>query len=427
MVPSGPELRIRGVYPQAQEGRYMLRVKVPGGSLSATQAAAVAALSEELAGTSVHLTTRMSVELHGLSAEGLAPAWEGLGRVGLTSRGACGGAVRGVAVSTPRAPAGPAAQGLARTIHAHVTGAPRFEGLPKKFKVGVDGEAGGGRHRIQDMGLVASDREGTRFDVWVAGGLGRAPRPAFLFEHGVAADRIVPLLEAVVTVYRERAPRGKRLKHVAEEHGEEALGRWIRERWDPGARVPPEPGTAPGAPRDPGAWVDVPVFAGQLAADTLRQLAAWSRTFGDGSLVLTPDQDLALAARSPREAEAARRALAEIVPEAAAGGRIRCRVCPGSHECRLGLAPTREVAAAVLQAAGERAGRYSWAVSGCANSCAQPQLADVGVLCTRLVRGEGGRKTPLYDLLFRKGEGFGAAVLRRVPLEEVLAACRERL
>ncbi len=39
------DLRILGVYPQAQKNRYMLRVKVPGGALSSAQARQLANLS----------------------------------------------------------------------------------------------------------------------------------------------------------------------------------------------------------------------------------------------------------------------------------------------------------------------------------------------------------------------------------------------
>ena len=44
------KLRIEGVYEQRQPGNFMVRVKVPGGALSAEQACQVATIAERFAG-----------------------------------------------------------------------------------------------------------------------------------------------------------------------------------------------------------------------------------------------------------------------------------------------------------------------------------------------------------------------------------------
>ena len=106
-----------------------------------------------------------------------------------------GGAVRGIVCSTTFAEGFPVAQVLARKLHRHFAGNPHFEGLPKKFKVGVDAGYSGARHLIQDAGLVyVGTEEGSDlYDVWLAGGLGREPMPALLFEQRVAERRLLPL------------------------------------------------------------------------------------------------------------------------------------------------------------------------------------------------------------------------------------------
>ena len=125
-----------------------------------------------------------------------------LAAAGLTTRGACGGAVRGIVCSTPSLPGFPATQVLARKLHHHFTQNPHFEGLPKKFKIAVEAGYRNSRHLIQDLGLVLAGTEGGQdiYDVWAAGGLGREPQPAYLLEEGVAEERVIPLIEAVVTV-----------------------------------------------------------------------------------------------------------------------------------------------------------------------------------------------------------------------------------
>jgi len=419
------DLRVQGIYEQAQGGRYMLRAKVPGGLLSAEQAEAAAALAEDHATGVVHLTTRMSLEFHGLGEERLEPALERLRAAGLTSRGACGGAVRGVAVSTARAGAHPRARSLARSIHGYFTGNPDFEGLPKKFKVGVDAGYANSRYLVQDVGLVlAGENAGeSLWDVWLAGGLGREPAEALPFAAGLPEAEILPLLEAVIGLYRERLPKGRRLKHLARELGSERFTAEVR-RALPGGQSRSE--VAPAARRAP-SDADAPaavarIFAGELTAAALRTLAGLAREFAGGFLALTPDQDATLFPLEP-----ARLAEAEAALAAAGFGRageraVTFRICPGSHECKMGLAPTRDVARVLIADMDPRARGLTWALSGCLNSCAQPQLADVGVIAARLPKAHDRERIPLYDVLRRTDEGFGEPILHQVQLAEVLNA-----
>ena len=132
------KLRIEGTYEQRQPGYFMQRIKVPGGLLSAEQALKVADIAERFARGALHLTSRASIELHWVEGDALPEIARMLASVGLTSRGACGGAVRGIVCSTPFLEGFSAAQVLARKLHHHFTQNPHFEGLPKKFKICVD-------------------------------------------------------------------------------------------------------------------------------------------------------------------------------------------------------------------------------------------------------------------------------------------------
>lgn len=425
------DLRLQGVYEQAREGLFMIRAKVAGGALSAEQADRAGRLAERFAGGTVHLTTRMSLELHGVRGGDLAEALEGLRSAGLATRGACGAAVRGVAVSTPFSAGHAHARAAAARLQDRFTGNPAYEGLPRKFKIGVDGGYDGARHLIQDVGLVWVGEEAgqARYDAWLAGGLGREPAEAFLFERGVPERRALPLAEAAVRVHREHTPPGRRLRHLAAERGREWLRGRVALEWAqiadlPGAQDGPDAGRLPslGAPA---AWVTARVFAGDLAVGALRRLAEASRAWAGGVLFLTPDQDAALRLVDPAHREDAEAAVGSAGLEVAApGGSPRLRVCPGSHECRLGLAPTRDVARTLLAAMGERARRLEWAVSGCPNGCAQPQLAQAGVVCRRLHRGEGGGRQPRFTLLRREGPGFGREVRGDLSLTELEEAVR---
>ncbi|MBI1919968.1 MAG: nitrite/sulfite reductase [Geobacter sp.] len=433
MTTNPQSLRIEGVYQQRQAENFMMRVKVPGGVLSAEQALKISEIADRFAGGRVHLTTRNSIEFHWLKEESLAEIGKMLAAVGLTSRGACGGAVRGVVCSTPFSAGFPAAQTLARKIHHHFTQNPHFEGLPKKFKIAVNADYSDPRHLIQDIGLVyaGTAEERDYYDVWAAGGLGREPTEGFLLKGKVAQENIIPLIESVVSVYKERTPQGKRLKHLVREIGREEFLREIQERMDTCGPLALPDGFDKGLTARPAAeaslHIEARVFAGELEAAALRNLAGIAAKHAEGFMVLTGDQNVAFIMKDQDSCDAAAMALAAV----GFGGnsreeRVLFRVCPGNHECRMGLAPTRDVARALLESIGPKGEALSWAIAGCPNSCSQPQLAQAGVVTSKIEKSESGELTPLFDLWLRSDIGaMGKVVRQRISLEELRQAIGE--
>lgn len=429
MSTAGSGYRLDGIYKQRQEGFYMQRVKLPAGVVSSGQARAVAAVSTRFGQGTVHLTTRGSMEIHWLKEGDLPQVKRELAKAGLTSRGACGGAVRGITCGSQGAQGFPSLETLARRLHRHFTGNPRFERLPKKFKIGIEADVVGGRHLIQDVGLVLARLEEGRawYDVWIAGGLGREPHPAFLFAEEVAEERIIPVIEAIVRVYAAHAPPPKRLKYLAKEFGEAKLRQLIEAEASYSEEIP----VVSGFPEHFVAVVDghqrmeLPVFAGKLTAKQLVVIADSADRHADGVLMVTANQNIALLLMPGTDAAAELDRLQQATGMAASGPTPALRVCPGSHECIMGLSATRDVARELLEQIGERGQKLSWALSGCPNSCTQPQLADVGIVSSALVKGESGERTPRFDLYCLSGEGFGTAVERSLTLDELYGKVRE--
>ncbi|MBI5441664.1 MAG: nitrite/sulfite reductase [Deltaproteobacteria bacterium] len=406
----------------------MLRVKVPSGALSSEQARKACEISDLYADRLLHLTVRNSLELHGVKREDLAEAARMLASVGLTSRGACGGAVRGISCATPFGEPYARVQVLARRLHRIFTGNPRFEGLPRKFKVGVEAGYEGSRHLIQDVGLVFVGTEGGEplYDVWAAGGLGREPMEAQLLETRVQEERIYPLVEAAVRVHAKHSPKGRRLKYLVRDLGIEGFRSLLRENllgpdrleitdaWP--KNVTQASGTEP-------ARVEARLFGGQVSTEAFRRLAELGACYAGGFLVLTAHQNVAFLLADPGTAASARKELADAgFPGTSVEEQMAFQVCPGSHECRLGLSPTRDVARAVVRAVGPRGKALTWAISGCPNSCSQPQLADVGIVTARSRKAEDGERHPLFDLYRREGPGFGQPVRQGLSVQELLEA-----
>lgn len=418
------KFRLDGVYLINNEGDLMLRIKAPAGVLSVEQARKVCDITERFTGGMLHLTTRGSIELHWLRHTQLPEIARMLASVGLTTRGACGGAVRGIACSTTVAPGFEIVQVLARKLQRHFAGNPRFEGLPKKFKIAVEAGYKGARHLIQDVGLVLVGCEDgiNRYDVWIAGGLGREPRPGFLFKNAVEEGRIIPLIEAIVRTYAKNTPPPKRLKYLAATLGEAHLTQLIeaeRAGHPESFGAPAIEGSLTPSPAAAGA-LEVPVFAGELPSSEMRKVLAIAKEQGQDFIALTSDQNLAFipADASARQGlETALKTAGFLQP---GPQQVLFRMCPGSHACKMGLSPTRDLAAAAIDAMGAQARELSWAVSGCPNACSQPQLADYGIITRKRTKDAEGNPVPLYDLCRRSGESFGETLAEGLRPQELL-------
>lgn len=418
------QLRLDGVYQQDQAGRLMLRAKAPAGVLSSQQVTQLCAIAERFANGMLHLTSRGSVELHGLAYDDLQTILRQLDAVGLTSRGACGGAVRGIACSTTLSPHFAVAQVLARRLQRHFAGNPYFEGLPKKFKIGVDGDYSGARHLIQDVGLVyvGGDAGAECFDLWCAGGLGRAPQAGFLFAEAVASERIIPLIESIVRVYAAHAPAGQRLKTLLNTIGEERLRALIAADLAAHAipALRPSAVSAP-LPNRNGDVVTATIFAGEIDSRQFLDLARIAETHSGGFLALSADQDVVFPLTPEADVRAARQALAAAgFSGETPAEQVTFRVCPGNHECRMGLSATRDVAAQLIDRLDASGRELSWAISGCGNSCSQPQLADVGIVTSGAKKADDGTRTPRFDLYRRSDAGLGHKVAENLELNDLL-------
>lgn len=418
------DYRLDGIYRQRQDGFFMQRVKLAAGVISAAQARAVAAVATRFGRGALHLTTRGSMEIHWLQETDLPEVKRALTAPGLTSRGACGGAVRGVTCSSQGAVGFPALETMARRLHRHFTANPRFERLPKKFKIGVEADVSGRRHLIQDVGLVLADSSDgeTRYDLYVAGGLGREPQAGFLFEASVSENRVIPLIEAIARVYAAHAPAGKRIKHLIREIGEAEFRRLVAEEPSAGEELPAISGLPEHLAPPSGSRLVAHVYAGQLTSEQLIALADFAGQWADGVLMATADQDLAFHINASLDAAEAAQALTRCGFE---DGQVTFRICPGSHQCRVGLSPTRDIARTVIDSMGPAAKAMTWALSGCHNSCTQPQLADMGIITSSLVKEDSGERTPRFDICRMDSGGLGTVVERSLTLDELCGKVRK--
>ncbi|MBU1424948.1 MAG: nitrite/sulfite reductase [Gammaproteobacteria bacterium] len=427
----------QGAYGQRQPGVNMLRIKVPGGRLTAVQLEVIADLADEFSQHKIaHLTTRQDVQVHYIPLEFMPTAMRRLADVGLTSREACGNAVRNM-TACPLAGVCPKEH---VDVGRHVDGAtvhflrnPLNQQLPRKFKISFSGcEADCAQSLLHDCGVIATVKDGQPgFRIRAGGGLGHKPRESIVVEEWIAESELLFAMEALVTLhnkYSDRTLRAKsRIKFLVERFGAEGFVQKYHEEFErtrqalankpypQGEWRTPNGSEAPGqgAPRklfaqkQSGLYVfPITLPIGDVRAEQLRGIAHVLLELGLSEIHTTQDQNFAVINVPQEKVAALRSGIAGLgLKEPETGDNVVA--CPGSSTCRLGLTSST-VLGAILS--GGKAD-LNIRVSGCHNGCAQPETGDIGIY------GEAkrlhGKLVPHYQMYFAgKGTAGGALAVK---------------
>ncbi|MEK7810237.1 MAG: nitrite/sulfite reductase [Pseudomonadota bacterium] len=427
----------QGVYGQRQQGVNMLRIKVPGGRLTAGQLDVIGEVAAEFAQhQTAHLTTRQSIQIHYIPLVQMPEAMRRLSKVGMTTREACGNTIRNM-TACPLAGVCPKEQ---VDVSKHVDGAtlhflrnPLNQQLPRKFKISFSGcEADCAQALLHDCGVIAVNKDGQNgFKIRAGGGLGHKPRESIVVEEFIPESELLFAMEALVTLhnkYSDRTKRAKsRIKFLVERFGAEGFIEKYREEFERTKQAladqpyPQGEWRTPSGSETPGQGAPRKLFAqkqsglfvlpialpiGDVKAEQLRGLATLLQSLGLNELHSTQDQNLAVL-NVPQEKLADLRAgIAALgLSEPQVGDNVVA--CPGSSTCRLGI--TASTVLGPLLSGGKS--DLHIRVSGCHNGCAQPETGDIGIY------GEGkrlhGKLVPHYQMYFAgSGVANGALALK---------------
>jgi sulfite reductase beta subunit-like hemoprotein len=467
----------RGTYGQRQQNVNMIRVKIPQGVLAAAQVECLADICDEYSRGFGHITTRQNLQIHFVQLARVAEAMTKMDAVGLTTKEACGSTVRNVTACALAGVCNGAPFDVTpygRAVTRYFLRNPICQALPRKFKIALSGCGDDcAQGAINDVAVLARTRNSERgFEIRVGGGLSTSPENAHPLEEFVPADRLLPVIEAVVRVFDRMGNRqnksrarlkyvirkigmdGFRTEYAAELAKIDADGRGsvpidasdevrpdavLRLR-APVRQTPAEDGFARFyasnciKQRQPGYYAVIArLERGDITSAQLRGAARLARQFSDGSMRLTNDQNLVF--RFVPEASLTS-LHAELVPLGLGRGGARTihdvTSCPGADTCNLAVTRSRELTTAIEDALGAATGEAAEAVkagealdikiSGCPNSCGQHHVAALGFHGT--MRRVGGATVPEYQLhlgggIAREGATFGRQVVklpaRRVP------------
>jgi ferredoxin-nitrite reductase len=427
-----------GLYPQRQGGdAFMLRIKVPGGKLQADQLREIGIIADafaegpedsELFGNRyADITTRQDIQIHWIRIEDVPRIWQRLWDVGVTTLQACGDSARNVTccpVAGVDANEVFDAYPVARDISDFFTGNREYSNLPRKFKVGVTGcREDCARVEINDIGLwpARADDGTVGFNVLVGGGLSDGERMASDLDVFIAPEDAVELCRAIAQAFGElgnRENRGlARMRYLVQELGPEGF----RSALDQRTRLTLRPagtelttgyrGDHVGVHAERGEhlfYVGCSVPVGRMRGIELVEAARLARTYGDGTIRLGTDQNFVLTGVPEDRIDAllAEELMQKYSPFPGPFER-GVMACTGSEFCRFAVVETKERAVKLARwldgqladgegpspvpvslgtrpvgdrsVRGEDRGVIRMHFSGCSASCAQPQIADIGL------------------------------------------------
>ncbi|MBI4443398.1 MAG: nitrite/sulfite reductase [Acidobacteria bacterium] len=447
------ELRLRhGVYGQRQAGVQMQRIKIPMGLLTAEQLARLADLSEEYADGISHITTRQDVQFHFVDMNDTPNLMRRLAEVGITTREACGNAVRNVTACPFSGVCGDQAFDVtasARAMAYFLLRHPDAQNFGRKFKISFSGcrDHACALALMHDIGAIAEVRqvEGRQqrgFRVYMGGGLGPIPHQARLFSEFVPAEKMLPVAQAVARVFArlgEKKNRAKaRMKFLVAKLGIEEFVRQVREeqeklpfdsRWTESLEeaekfreMPLKPPSQLDLattsaqfqkwhrtnvrPQAQQGYSVATVFLplGDIAAWQLRSLAQVCRKYIQDSVRTTADQNFVLRWVSNADLPALYEDLAALdLAQPGAHTMANVVACPGTDSCKLGIASSRGLAAVLQEEFSNGMSQYAERqdlrinISGCFNSCGQHHIADIGFFGSS--RRVGQHVAPIFQVV----------------------------
>ena len=446
---------------------FMIRARVPGGVCTTDQWLKMDEIATTRANGTIRLTTRQAFQLHGVIKGDLKPAIKGINKALLDTLAACGDVNRNVMCS-PMPPVSRThleVQELAEALSAHLTPATGayheiwLDGkklvspgdevepiygdtyLPRKFKTAfvvppqndVDVYA-------QDLGFIAIVEAGRLrgFNVTVGGGMGMShgevqtyPRLAEVMGF-CTTKQVKEVAEAVVTTQRDYGDRENRkharLKYTIDDRGLD----WFR------SEVERRLGWQLGKPRSFSFVGNGDVYGWQRSNDGLwhytlfvengriqdvagRQLMTGLRKIASlhkGDFRLTPNQNLIIS--NVRESDKERiTALLRVFrienSKQASPLRLHSMACVAFPTCGLAMAESERFLPSLIDRLdrlliehGLRDDAITIRMTGCANGCARPYIAEIGLV------GKGPGRYNLY-----LGAGFAGDRLNKLYRENI--------
>ncbi|MBW4592588.1 MAG: ferredoxin--nitrite reductase [Brasilonema angustatum HA4187-MV1] len=458
-------------------GKFMMRMRIPNGILSCEQMRVLAEVIQRYGDDgNADITTRQNIQLRGIRIEDLPEIFDKLRAVDLTSvqsgmdnvRNITGDPVAGLDADE-LFDTRELVQQIQHMITNQGEGNPEFTNLPRKFNIAITGGRDNSVHaEINDLAFVPAFKEvegaGSReqgaeeemtfsspifgFNV-IVGGFFSAKRceAAVPLNVWVPPEGVVALCRAVLEVFRDhglRANRQKaRLMWLIDEWGLEKFRAEVEKRfgkslisaaardeidWEKRDHVGVYKQKQPGLN-----YVGLHIPVGRLFAEDMFEIARLAEVYGSGEIRLTVEQNLII----PNIADSLLESLLTepVLNKFSINPTLLTRSlvsCTGAQFCNFALIETKNRALETVKALEAeveltRPVRIHW--TGCPNSCGQPQVADIGLMGTKVRKN--GKTLEGVDIYMGGKVGkeaqLGTCVTKGIPCEDLLPVLQELL
>jgi sulfite reductase (NADPH) hemoprotein beta-component len=447
---------------------FMIRVRITGGCLQPAQWLALDQVARDYGNHTMRLTTRQTVQLHGIIKSNVKDTIKAIDAVLLNSIAACGDVNRNVMCNVNPFQSRAHAQAIefARQTAVHLLprtpayreiwlDGERIAGgeqevvepiygktyMPRKFKIGVAVPPSNDIDvYANDLGFIAildDDGNIAGWNVALGGGMGMThgepetyPRTADVIGYCEAKDGLA-VAEAVVTVQRDWGDRANRkharFKYTVDDRGLDAVRAEVEKR--AGIKfVPAKPFTFT-SNGDRYGWSqgddgrghltlyipngrvhDIPNGPQQMSA--LREIARAH----DGDFRITPNQNLIITnVPTEKQAEVERIAREARLLAPWSGLKRNAMACVALPTCGLALAESERYMPKLLDALDERLAAHGLSaddivirMTGCPNGCARPYIAEIALV---------GKRPDRYNLYL--GGGFDGSRMNKLYAEDL--------
>lgn len=417
----------------------MLRLRIPGGILSAHQMRGLASMAEDWGSGRADLTTRANMQIRDFQPRDIVRVLNRVQELGLTGRGAGADNVRNI-TAPPIAGLDPTelidVSPFAHGLHHYIMNSRDLYGLPRKFNVAFD--SGGSISVVadtNDIGFVAirvgegkGVPTGVYFRVSLCGITGHkqfASDCGLLVKPGQAVTVAAAMIR-VFTDHGDRTDRKKaRLKYLIDRWGLERfiaetekrlafpLIRFPEEECEPRRPVDRAGHIGVHAQNEPGLhYIGVALRVGRVSVSQMRALANIASEFGNGELRLTVWQNLLIPNIPADRVEMAVECLRAAGLDCTAGAVQRGTVaCTGNKGCRYAATDTKTHAVELADLIDTRFKidqPVNLHVTGCPHSCAQHYVGDIGLLGTKVSGAEG------YQIVIGGGSDLDKGLAREL-------------
>ena len=446
-------------YRPVTPGKFMMRLRIPSGILNSQQMRCLGEIVQRYGDDgSADITTRQNLQLRGIRLEDVPEIFRRLHGVDMTSVQSGMDNVRNITGSPV---AGLDANELIDTreliqkvqdaITNNGQGNFAFTNLPRKFNIAIEGGRDNSVHaEINDIAFVPAYKDGILGFNVIVGGFFSAKRCEAAIPMNVwvqANDEVVELCLAILTVYRDnglRANRQKaRLMWLLDEWGIEKFRAEIEKKLGYSLKTAAEKDELDWEKRDhigvfsqkqTGlSFVGLNVPVGRLHDEDMFELARIAEIYGSGEIRLTVEQNIIIPNIPDENLETL---LAEPLLEKFSvnpSSLMRSLVsCTGAQFCNFALAETKNRAVEIAKALDAelemtRKVRIHW--TGCPNSCGQPQVADIGLMGTKVRKnGQTVEGTDLYmGGKVGKDSHLGTCVQKSIPCDDLVPVLRKIL